>query len=359
MRKQLIKIPVFKAVLFLALASLLLAGCGGVVLNNWPGLATSDGAIYSAHTQLKKVDATNGSQSWVFPEKVDAKNVFYAQPLVVDDRVIASSYNNVVYMVDAESRTEIWSFTAEQDKGHFVAGPVVAGDLVLVPSSDHHLYALDLDTGKLVWKYKARAGLWAAVAVDENAAYLAGMDHYLYAVSLSNGQRLWEIDIAGPMLHAPVLDGDGILYLTAMTEEVIAVNTASQRVVWREPIVGKVWNPPLLHEGSLYFGTDEKKVYSIDASTGATNWTNDAGSAIIASPVLFGDSIAFTSEGGEVFTKSFDGANGWTRTIKGKLYSNPVVANDRLVVAGVELEHLLVTFDDQGKQDWTYDTPKE
>jgi outer membrane protein assembly factor BamB len=161
------------------------------------------------------------------------------------------------------------------------------------------------------------------------------------------------------MLHAPVLDADGILYLTTLNEEVISVNTASQRVVWREPIVGKVWNSPLLHEGTLYFGTDEKKVYAVDAATGATKWTNDAGSAIIAAPVLFGDSIAFTTEGGEVFTKSLDGANGWTRTIKGKLYSNPVVANDRLVVAGVELEHLLVTFDDQGKQDWTYDTPKE
>jgi hypothetical protein len=76
LRKQLIKIPVFKAVLFLALASFVLAGCSGVVLNNWPGLASSDGAIYSAQMQLKKVDATNGSQSWVFPEKVDAKMFF-------------------------------------------------------------------------------------------------------------------------------------------------------------------------------------------------------------------------------------------------------------------------------------------
>jgi outer membrane protein assembly factor BamB len=235
----------------------------------------------------------------------------------------------------------------------------VAGDLVLVPSSDHHLYALDLDSGKLAWKFQARAALWEAVAVDEKAAYLASMDHYLYAVSLTNGQRLWEINLDGPMLHAPVLDTDGILYLTTLNEEVIAVNTSSQRVVWRVPIVGKVWNPLLLHEGSLYFGTDEKKVYAIDAATGATSWTNDAGSAIIAAPVLFGDSIAFTTEGGEVFTKTFDGANGWTRTIKGKLNSNPVVVSDRLVVAGVELEHLLVSFDDQGKQDWTYDAPKE
>jgi outer membrane protein assembly factor BamB len=128
------------------------------------------------------------------------------------------------------------------------------------------------------------------------------MDHTPTRGGLSNGQ-LWEIDLDGPMLHAPVLDADGILYLTTLNEEVIAVNTASQRVVWREPIVGKVWNPPLLHEGTLYFGTDEKKTYAVDAATGATNWTNDAGSAIIAAPVLFGDSIAFT-EGGEVFTKS-------------------------------------------------------
>ena len=289
MRTQLIKTPVLKALLFLALASFVLAGCSGVALNNWPGLSGGDGVVYSAQMQLKKVDATNGSQSWVFPDKADAKNVFFAQPALVDDRVIASSYSNVVYMLDGESRAEIWSFTDVKDKGRFVAGPVVAGDLVLAPSTDNHLYALDLETGKLAWKFKARAALWAAVAADENTAYLAGMDHYLYAVSLANGQRLWEINLDGPMLHAPVLDSNGILYLTTLNEEIIAVNTASQRVVWREPIIGKVWNPPLLHEGSLYFGTDEKKVYAVDAATGVTKWTSDAAAAIIAAPVLFAE----------------------------------------------------------------------
>jgi len=97
----------------------------------------------------------------------------------------------------------------------------------------------------------------------------------------------------------------------------------------------------------------------LDAQTGATAWSDDVASAVIAAPVVFGEALAFTTEAGEVFTKSFDGADGWTRTIKGKLNSSPVVVGDHLVVAGLELEHLLVTFDDQGKQDWTYDTPKE
>ncbi len=357
---------ILKAVLFLALASLALTACGTAALNNWPGLTASGDAIYTAQMQLKKIDAANGRQAWVYPDKADAKNLYYAPPAVTDGRVIAASYSNVVRMLDADSRNEIWAFTDVQDKGRFIAGPVVAGDLVLIPSTDHNLYALHLDSGKLAWKFTARNAIWGAVAVDEKLAYMPGLDHYLYAVNLTDGKLVWELDLGGPMLHAPVLGPDGLLYITSLNEEVIAVDTANRKVAWRQSVEGTIWNPPLLHEGRLYFGTDKAssgnkhigKVYALDAKTGSTAWSEDTANPVIAAPVIFGGEIAFTTEGGDVFTKTPDGGNGWTRTITGKLTASPVVVGDHLIVGGTEMEHLLVTFDTQGKQDWTYDPPK-
>ena len=81
---------------------------------------------------------------------------------------------------------------------------------------------------------------------------------------------------------------------------------------------------------------------------------------MIASPVLLGDALAFTNRSRRsIYRFSGRHATVWTRTIKGKLYTNPVVVNDLLVVSGLEMEHYLVTFDAQGKQDWTYDAPKK
>jgi outer membrane protein assembly factor BamB len=120
----------------------------------------------------------------------------------------------------------------------------------------------------------------------------------------------------------------------------------------------------LLQDGVLYFGTDGNMIYALTAANGRTVWSQVADkvtetTTVIASPVALGDEVAFTTEAGEVFTVSVDGTRGWTKTIKGKLYSNPVVVNNLMVVSGMEMDHYLATFDVQGKQDWTYDPPKK
>ncbi len=364
MRTQTTQKSILKAILLLVLASLLLAGCAGVGANTWPALTTADNSIYMAQMQIKKVDGTSGAENWVYPDKVDAANVFFGTPALANGWVIAGNYGHVVVALDENNGSLIWSNEDQKGKGRFIAGPVVAGEQVLIPSTDQYLYALDLNTGKQLWKFKADGPLWAAVAVDDKAAYLASMDHSLYAINLATGQKLWDLKLDAPMVATPVLDDQGILYLTTFNEEAVAVDTASHRVVWRVPITGRVWNPVLLHDGVLYFGTDANKIYALSADSGKTVWSQTADAttettAVTATPVVLGDSVAFTTEAGEVFTVSAAGTRGWTRTLKGKLYTNPVVVNNLMVVSGLEMDHYLATFDAQGKQDWTYDPPKK
>lgn len=340
------------------MASLFLAGCAGVPLNNWPGLTVADGAVFYSQVQLTKIDAATGSQIWRYPDKVDANNTFFAAPAVVGDKVIAGNLSNVLVALDTESRNVIWTFNQYEGKGRFLASPVVENGVVLVPSTDSHLYALDVNSGTLLWRFKTREGLWAPVASDGTTAYLVGMDHYLYAIDIRSGNRVWEIDLDSSMLHAPVLGEDGMLYLSTINQEVIAVDTARQRVAWRESIQGKVWSPVLVHEGKVFFGTDTNKAYALDAQSGNTLWTMDAGGGIIASPVVLGENIAFGTETGEVFTASVDGVRAWPRTITGKIYSSVSVSPDLAAFGGLELEYLLVTFNGEGGQNWSYNPPQ-
>lgn len=351
------KKPVWRATILLALAALLLAGCAGVGLNNWPGLTVADGAVYYSQLQLAKIDAATGAQIWRYPDKVDPKNTFFAAPAVVNDRVIAGNFNNQVVALDTQSRNVIWTFKDYEGKGRFVAGPVLAGDLVLIPSTDRYLYGLDVNSGIMRWRFKARDALWGAVATDGTLAYLPGMDHYLYAVDISSGQLAWEIDLGGAMLHSPVLGPDGLLYVSTVTQEVIAVDTSSKNVKWREVVDGKLWNPPLLLNDVIYFGTDKNKAYALNAQNGEKVWTLDSSSAIIGTPVVLADQIAFATEGGEVFTTTPQGARVWPRTITGKLYSTLSISPDLMAVGGLELEYLLVTFTPSGNQGWTYNPP--
>jgi outer membrane protein assembly factor BamB len=161
------------------------------------------------------------------------------------------------------------------------------------------------------------------------------------------------------MLHAPVLGDDGLLYVSTVTQEIIAVDTSARNVKWREVIEGKMWNPPLLTDEVLYFGTDKNKAYALNAQTGETAWVLDSSSAIIGTPVVLADQIAFATEGGEVFTTTPDGTRVWPRTITGKLYSTLSISPDLMAVGGLELENLLVTFTPSGNQGWTYNPPSD
>jgi eukaryotic-like serine/threonine-protein kinase len=346
-----------RAATLLVVLGLLLTACGAVPTNSWAGLSASPEAVYAAQGFLMAVNPTNGSQLWQYPEKSDTNNQFFAKPAFADGKVYAANFSNVVSAFDAKTGTLLWSYKDHEGKGRIVAAPVVVDSLLLIPSSDHNLYALDLN-GVFKWSFKARNSLWGAVVSDGKLIYLPGMDHYLYAINPQTGKLVWEMDLGASMVHTPVLDQDGTLYETTLNQEVLAIDPASHKVLWRQKLDGSVWSEPLLNDGNLYFATDKGKIYGIAAKDGKIVWKADASAAALGTPVLFGKDLAFATESGDVFTISTLGVKGWTRTIKGKLYASPVVSGDRLVVAGQEGDNLLTSFDASGNQSWTFALPK-
>ena len=55
---------------------------------------------------------------------------------------------------------------------------------------------------------------------------------------------------------------------------------------------------------------------------------------------------------------SIDGIKQWTRSVEGKLYGDPVVGTDLIVVAITGGEQLLVAYDFKGNEEWTF-TPSD
>lgn len=341
-----------KIVLWLGLAMVFLAACAGVPLNNWPGLAATEDMVVLAYGQVHVVDARTGVEKWKYPEKIDNASLIFSNPVVVDNKIIVASYANVVQALDAQSGAVLWTFDTFKGKGKFVAGPVVAGDTILVPSTDHHLYALDLN-GKLLWRFQSRNALWAPVVADEEHVYLAGLDHYLYAIRLSNGQMDWEVDLGGPLIHAPGSDGNGRLYMTTLKREALAIDKQDGRILWRTPLTGSSWAAPLVAEGKVVFGTDQKKAYILNAENGQALASLDVAAGIIGGPALFEGVPVLVTEGGEVFQFKWDGTRGWTRTIEGQLGTTPVISDGRLVVSGLQMKNLIVTFRPDGTEDWS------
>ena len=68
-------------------------------------------------------------------------------------------------------------------------------------------------------------------------------------------------------------------------------------VKWKVKTGGAVYSSPALADGVVYIGSNDGKVYAVDAETGATKWTFAARGRIASSPAI---------SGGVVYVESYD-----------------------------------------------------
>jgi len=342
--------------LLMALA-LLLGGCSGVLASSsWPGVTVVDQVAYVAYTNhVYALRVDDGAMIWRFPEKADARKLFFAAPVVADGHLIVGDYLGVLYSLDPQTGQEQWTFTNAQ--GRWIASPLVLNGRIYAPNADHHLYALDFQ-GNLLWKFKAEKALWSQPVSDGKRIYQASMDHFLYALDPDTGQKLWAQDLGGAAIYAPVLSEDGVLYVSTLARNVLAIQADNGKILWQKAFENNFWSRPLLHDGTLYLGDLGGKIYAVSAKDGALIWENSVGEAVTGAPTWVDGRVIFTSESGKVIAFSEDGTAQWTVTVEGKLYNGPVVAGERLLVGVTQGKILIQALTFGGQQAWAFEPPK-
>jgi outer membrane protein assembly factor BamB len=346
-------------VMIFVVASMLLSACtGAVAATSWPGITADQDTIYiSYQASVFAVRASDGSMTWRYPLKPDNTKLFYAPPAVSDGAVVVGSYHNILYSLDKQNGTEKWSFT--DAKNRYVGGILPASNVLLAPSVDKNLYAVSPD-GKLVWKFAAGNGLWAAPATDGKLAFLPSMDHNMYAVDIASGKQVWKTDLGGAIVSSPVISEDGMLYTGTLNNELVALTGSDGKIAWRVKAADAVWDEPVVSGGLVYFGDLKGNVYAVDAKSGQESWKNQVDGSVIAGPAAMPNGVVFGTDKGNVQAFSPKGEKLWTRTItgNGKLYSRLLYVNDKIVLGVVGGDKLIVTFDNNGNEGWSFVVPK-
>ncbi len=66
-------------------------------------------------------------------------------------------------------------------------------------------------------------------------------------------------------------------------------------VSWQFKTGGKVFSSPAVHNGVVYFGSEDKYLYALDAQSGKERWKFATGGAVHASPTVLDGTVYFTS----------------------------------------------------------------
>jgi outer membrane protein assembly factor BamB len=82
-------------------------------------------------------------------------------------------------------------------------------------------------------------------------------------------------------------------------------------VLWDYRTDGAIWGSPVLEGGTLYFGSDDRRLYALDLASHRPRWTFTTGGAIRARPAVAGDLVYAASDDG--FLYAVDRATGRER----------------------------------------------
>src|SRR5260370_1425530 len=222
--------------------------------------------------------------------------------------LVVGSCNGMIRALDRKTGQVRWSYDIRKDgeQSQFQGDPLITDQLVIIGTdgSMGHVYAFERSTGTVRWKFKvAERGVTTDVTRVGQNIYAFTRGDELLCLDLDTGKAKWTFRTGAP------LPGSGWTSSPAVTSErayfggfdgfVYAVDAKSGKLIWKRDLGARITTSVALVGRDLYVGTDQRRLYRINAESGEVSGSLDTAasprSRLIASPegllVFLGDDI--------------------------------------------------------------------
>jgi len=273
----------------------------------WNNLVVVPGADASGGF-MAAYDVASGARRWRTRLSTNA-HAFITAPAVFGSSLYLSA-GTTVYSLSASTGHIRWKTSVSASEYGIVDGPVAVsggGEYVVAAGNDGHVYSLNALTGAVRWDVKAGGGIHrGGPAIYSGIVYVpegrgdgsegGGFD--ICALQVSDGRLLWR-SYAGDDVHVTPAAGKGLVVIGSIDEGLRALDSRTGALRWTAPYEGEVWGAPVLANGVVYVGTDQRLV-AHSAATGALLFSTviSAEAADMSSPAVVN---------GRVYTGSGEG----------------------------------------------------
>ena len=161
------------------------------------------------------------------------------------------------------------------------------------------------------------------------------------------------------LVSAPVVS-DGTVYFGSFDEKVYTLDTHTGEEQWSFETEGPV-SSPVVADGTVYIGSNpighnDNKLYALDTLTGRKRWVNDIKGEVESSPVVADGTVYVGSHDENVYAlDASTGRERWSVKTGGVVLSSPSVAYDTVYV-GSNDNNVYALDTSTGKKKWAVDT---
>jgi outer membrane protein assembly factor BamB len=277
---------------------------------------------------------------------IDLHAEISASPVIAGASMYVGAENGNLYAYNLADKSLQWLF---HSRGGIGSTPAVAGGLVNFLSRDGRFYALDATTGAPRWTFQT---------LGESVFSAYG----LYGTSAASGPTPdpWDFFLSSPVVH------EGRVYFGSSDERVYALDAASGKLAWAFKTGGIVHSSPAVAGNTVLVGSWDGVLYALDAESGAERWrfkteTEQKTSVLLgiqSSPTVDKDTVYIGARDGYLYALDLKtGARKWRYDAKGSWIVGTPAVDAGKVYVGTSDTGLLVALDQQtGREIYRYDT---
>jgi outer membrane protein assembly factor BamB len=285
-----------------------------------------------------------------------------SEPIAVGDRVYTIDTLGAVRAFSAQNGAQLWASQTPNDKGNeaslYGGGIAYNNGRIFATNGLGYVAALDATSGGILWQVRPGGPLRGAPSVAGGAIYVMSQDNQIYSLQESDGKTNWSqpasLEIAGVFGSAAPAVGQGTVVAGFSSGELNAYRYENGRQVWQDTLqrtsirtsvssLTDIDADPVIDSGQVIALGQGGRMVALELTTGQRMWElNIAG---ISTPWVAGDWVFVVTDDSKLLCISRqNGRIRWINQLpafermkakRGQIdYSGPVLAGNRLIVAG-------------------------
>lgn len=253
---------------------------------------TEDALIvgYEFDGAVRSIDRATGNQNWEYTVSGGVVEV----SLSPDEKTVyAASLNGNVYALNATDGSEKWVFSGHTDEVNgVVASP--DGETVYSASDDASVRAIDAETGTENWAFSGHSSDVKDVAVspDGKTLFSVSYDNTVKSVNVATQTVNWTVQKSDSFNRVVVTNDGSTVYAANFNNNLYQITTSDGAVTNQMAFDNTLRDIELSpDEGTIFVGGDSGNLSAVDVETWQIDWTDSFSSNVHSIWVASPDSI--------------------------------------------------------------------
>lgn len=238
---------------------------------------------------------------------------------------VANSWYKIRTLMDRNARTfNVW------------IDDQIRGSNIPEPNDPWEIQSLRFDVGWAnVKNYYDDVKVFSARANADWPMFRHDQEHTGYSPSKapSTNNTIWKFSTDGEIFSSPAITNNRV-YVGSDDHRIYCLDAENGTQIWNYTTGGVFHeSSPAVFDNRVYMGSTDKQVYCLNASTGTLVWNYTTGGSVISSPAVLGQSLYVGSNDDKVYClNASTGQHVWNYSTGDSVISSPAIAEGRVYV---------------------------